>query len=142
MKRLSHGVGANVIGEEVGSSVLIITTGAGLGFSVALHTSINLQTGLVVSIVGSLVGEGDTGDKVGSLVGSGVVIDSTGEGVGFSVGSGVTGAGVGSSVGSTVTVGSGVTGAGVGSSVGSTVTMMGTGYHPKKISNVRRVVDV
>ena len=45
MKRLSHGVGANVTGEEVGSSVLITSNGAGLGFSVALHTSKNLQTG-------------------------------------------------------------------------------------------------
>ena len=45
MKRLSHGVGANVTGEEVGSSVLITSNGAGLGFSVALHSSKNLQTG-------------------------------------------------------------------------------------------------
>jgi hypothetical protein len=57
MKRLSHGVGANVTGEEVGSSVLIIT---GVGAKV-------------------------TGDKVGSLVGTGVVITSNGAGLGFSV---------------------------------------------------------
>lgn len=59
MKRLSHGVGANVTGEEVGSlvgtGVVITSNGAGLGFSVALHTSKNVQTG-------SMMGTG-YGDK-------------------------------------------------------------------------------
>jgi len=59
MRRPSHSVGAKVTGDKVGSlvgtGVVITSNGAGLGFSVALHTSKNVQTG-------SMMGTG-YGDK-------------------------------------------------------------------------------